>query len=236
MPDQKHHDDLKEEQHIGPRVRMRVKVKPLGTSLPLAHDAKWAAGGSNRVKQGEHEIIVFRADIPRVMAKVEEDVVTLRLAHQTFWSNATEAVRTALAGTPYADAELPLPPFPTTISPNRWVDKEWQDPRTPVGQPSPIVQAYNEWLKGVTEFGGSPETIFRGLKGRPPRPLESAVVLDGPDLPPPLYDEQRAALAIAEHSRTAAAASAPAPDLAALAARLDALEAENARLRKAAKQ
>lgn len=50
------------------RVKMRVTVRPLSTSLPLADGS-----GANYVKQGTHEILVYESDVPKVLAKVEED-------------------------------------------------------------------------------------------------------------------------------------------------------------------
>jgi len=195
------YDDPMQDPHYGARVRMRVVSKVRKTSLPLAHDGRWTEGGSCTVHQGTSEIIVFEKAVPDVLAKVETDTLGLAQAHETFWRNATEAVREALKGTAHAAVPLPIPDVNDITSPNRWVDTKWQDPNSLTQ--SPAVLKYNEWLKGASEHGGSPQAIFGKMRGRGPLPLASAEIIphtEPKDAAPPLGEERRSLAALRDAS------------------------------------
>lgn len=217
---------------LEPRVRMRVKVKVLQTTLPLAHDEVFTEHGKQGVKQGTHEIIVYRSDVPKVLAKVETETEQVRRAHEIFWRGAVDAclATNKNRGEGALDpAEFKVPPTPCD-SVNAWVRREWSEMAKKI---------YFSWLDGVHDEKRSPQSIFRVTVGRTMHPLESAEMLpsdpNDPTLEAPIPEEHQQTVAMVDLLRRV---NAPATtvnnggaDVSAVLARLERLEAENAQMR-----
>lgn len=217
-----------------PRVRMRVKVKPLSTSLPRAEDEVYTEHGTNLVPHGEHTIVVYLADVPKVLAKVEPNTAEQRGAHRVFWRNAVAAVLETSRNTKVIipPERLVLPPEDQpTGSCNRWVETYWPD-----GDDCPAGRYYFNWLtKHCDSDKRSPQAIFVGNVGRAERPLEFAYLVDengnridgqAPTIDAPVPEEQQQTMAMVGLVQKAFGAAAPngGGDVAAL-------KSENAELR-----
>lgn len=204
---------------LEPRVRMRVKVKVKQTTLPLAHDEVFTEHGKLGVKQGEHEIVVFRSDVAKVLAKVETETGQVRAAHDIFWRGCLAAVtETNSRIRQPIDMALCVVPDHPVPSTNKWVELHWPQ----IGQ-----ELYYRWLTThCHEDRRSPQAIFRGNMGRSMKPLESAEIIDGPDIDAPVPEEQQQTLAMVELVRRAAQ-----PVNASNGAEVAALKAENDALR-----
>lgn len=186
-------DNPRESPSYGARVRMRVRVRPIRTSLPLADDKAFTKNGTQSVKRGEHVVIVFKKDVSKVFDKVEKDADGLRRAHDTFWTRAVAAVTETAknAGVRLTAADMPLPDKPCE-SVNRWVETHWPYDRS--GREPRAGNVFFSWLtQHCPEGERNPEAIFRTNTGgkRGPLPLEFAEVIEGPDLPPPLTEEEQ---------------------------------------------
>lgn len=219
------HDEPKQK----PRVKMRVRVRPRMTSLPLAHDEVFNDHGSNTVKQGEHEITVYVDDVPKVMAKVETDHHMLKMAADAFWQRARRATLQTLenAGMPVQnpDAVLPLP-TDVGVSPNSWVQSRW--PYDPTGRAPLAGNVYFDWVtKHCEAEQRNPQAIFTVMMGRGMKPLDFAEVVEGSQHGAPVTDDQQNILATAKVMREALG---PMPTVVNNGGDVDALKAQIAAL------
>lgn len=70
-----------------PRVRVRVNVRPVLTSVPRAEDDVFNGRMSNSVYQGIQEFVCFESDLPMVRALVEDKEQLLELSKETHENN-----------------------------------------------------------------------------------------------------------------------------------------------------